>query len=174
MHGRSKVLSSKVLTLISLTSERPCQIWGRGLQEPPLSILALEPNLAQNSCSPERWHQFQLIWPFFRNFFSINPQKISESWNSTEKSLKMGEISKICDFWAISTCNTSKKRIFHIEFNFKQRKYDLLEKNMKKSNFFDFFFQNRYWPVVVDCNFFKFVVRNFKTKLLYVLERFWR
>ena len=77
----------------------------------------------------------------FQNFFSITPQKISENWNSTEKSLKMSEISKICDFWAISTCNTSKKRIFHIEFNFKQKKYDLFEKNMKKSNFFDFFFK---------------------------------
>ena len=26
-----------------------------------------------------------------------------------------------------------------MEFNFKQKKYDLFEKNMKKSNFFDFF-----------------------------------
>ena len=28
-----------------------------------------------------------------------------------------------------------KKRIFHIEFIFKQKKYDLFEKNAKKSNF---------------------------------------
>ena len=28
-----------------------------------------------------------------------------------------------------------------MEFNFKQKKYDLFEKNMKKSNFFDFFFK---------------------------------
>ena len=77
----------------------------------------------------------------FQNFFSITPKKISENWNSIEKSLKMSEISKICDFWAISTCNTSKKRIFHMEFNFKQKKYDLFEKNMKKSSFFDFFFK---------------------------------
>ena len=112
---------------------------GGGLQEPPLSILALEPNLAQKSCFPERCLQFQLIWPFFRIFFPSLPQKNSENWNSTEKSLKMVKIFKICNFWAISTCNTSKKRIFHIEFIFKQKKYDLLEKKAKNFNFSIFF-----------------------------------
>ena len=77
----------------------------------------------------------------FQNFFSITPPKISENWKSSEKLLKMGEIFKICNFWAISTCNTSKNRIFHIEFIFKQKKYDLFEKSEKKSNFFDFFFK---------------------------------
>ena len=58
------------LTLASVTSE-----WARqvcvcgGAPGAPLSILALEPNSAQKSCSPERWHQFQLIWSFFRIFF---------------------------------------------------------------------------------------------------------
>ena len=45
----------------------------------------------------------------------------------------MSEISKFCNFWAISTCNTSKKSIFHIELNFKQKKYDLFEEKLKKS-----------------------------------------
>ena len=77
----------------------------------------------------------------FQNFFSITPPKISENWKSSEKSLKMGEIFKICNFWAISTCNTSKKRIFHIEFIFKQKKYGLFEKKSKKFKFFQFFFK---------------------------------
>ena len=51
----------------------------------------------------------------------------------------MSENSKFCNFWAISTCNTSKESIFLIEFNFTQKKYDLFEKNLKKSNFSDFF-----------------------------------
>ena len=51
------------------------------------------------------------------------------------------KISKFCNFWAISTCNTSKESIFHIEFNFTQKKYDLFEKIWKKSNFSDFFFK---------------------------------
>ena len=53
----------------------------------------------------------------------------------------MSEISKFFNFWAISTCNTSKESIFHIEFNFKQKNYDLFEEKVKKSNFFDFFFK---------------------------------
>ena len=68
----------------------------------------------------------------FQNIFSITQQKISENWKSTDKSLKMSEIFKICTFWAISTCNTSKKTHFHIEFIFKQNKYDLFEKKEKK------------------------------------------
>ena len=69
----------------------------------------------------------------FQNFFSITPPNITENWKSSEKSLKMGEIFKICNFWAISTCNTSKKRIFPIEFIFKQKSLIYLEKS-------DFFF----------------------------------
>ena len=56
------------------------------------------------------------------------------------------------------------------KIQFKTKKYDLFEKNKKKSNFFDFFFQNGYWLVVFDCKFFKFLVRNFKTELLYALK----
>ena len=40
----------------------------------------------------------------------------------------MSENSKFGNFWAISMCNISKERIFHIEFNFKQKKFDLFEK----------------------------------------------
>ena len=53
----------------------------------------------------------------------------------------MSEISKFFNFWAISTCNTSKESIFHIEFNFKQKNYDLFEEKVKKSNFFNIFFK---------------------------------
>ena len=53
----------------------------------------------------------------------------------------MSEISKFCNFSAISICNTSKESIFHIEFNFKQKKYDLFQEKLKKSNFFNFFFK---------------------------------
>ena len=75
----------------------------------------------------------------FPNFFAITPPKISENWKSSEKSLKMGEIFKICNFWAISTCNTSKKHIFHIEFNFKQNKNNLFEKVRKNQIFWHLF-----------------------------------
>ena len=47
----------------------------------------------------------------------------------------MGENSKFCNFWAISTCYTSKESIFHIEFNFLLKDMICLKKNWKKSNF---------------------------------------
>ena len=47
----------------------------------------------------------------------------------------MSKNSKFCNFWAISTCNTSEESIFRIEFNFTQEKYDLFEKKWKKSQF---------------------------------------
>ena len=67
---------------------------------------------------------------FFQNILSITLQKINENWKYTEKLLKMSESLKSCNFWAISTCNTSKKCIFYIELNFKQKKYDLFFKNL--------------------------------------------
>ena len=112
---------------------------GGGWPPPPLSILALEQILAQKSCFPKSRDQLQLIWPVFRIFFSKNCKKIGENWKPTKKLLKMSENSKFCNFWAISTCNTSKESIFLIEFNFTQKKYDLFEKKLKKSNFSDFF-----------------------------------
>ena len=77
--------------------------------------------------------------PFWKIFSKIT-KKMGENWKSIKKWLNMSEISKFCNFWAISTCNTSKESIFHIEFNFKQKKYDLFQEKLKKSNFFIFFF----------------------------------
>ena len=68
----------------------------------------------------------------------------------------MSENSKFGNFWAISTCNTSKERIFHIEFNFIQKKYDLFEKNLKKSNFSDFFFKTDADHLSSSANFSNF------------------
>ena len=57
------------------------------------------------------------------------------------------KISKFCNFWAISTCNTSKESIFHIEFNFTQKKYDLFEK-IWKNQIFPIFFSK---PMLTTC-----------------------
>ena len=69
-----------LLSLISLTSERPCQDRGEGVLGAPLSILALEQIFAQKSCFPKSWHQFQFIWPLFRMFFP----KITKNWLKLE------------------------------------------------------------------------------------------
>ena len=117
-----------------------CDVWealpgaGGGSRSPPI-YLGSGAKFSPKIMFPWKVASIPTHLTLFQNFFSITPPKISENWKSSEKSLKMGEIFKICNFWAISTCNTSKKRIFHIEFNFKQKKYDLSEKNAKKIKF---------------------------------------
>ena len=147
--------------------------WGRGLLEPPI-YLGSGAKFSPKIMFPWKVASIPTHLTLFQNFFSITPPKISENWKSSEKSLKMGEIFKICNFWAISTCNTSKKRIFHIEFNFKQKKYDLFEKNAKKSNLKIFFFKNFSDQLSSIANFSNLWKKNFKTELLYFLERFWK
>ena len=120
-----------------MTSDRASQV-GWGLLEPPI-YLGSRAKFSPKLMFPWKVASIPTHLTLFQNFFSITPQKISKNWNSTEKSLKMSEISKICDFWAISTCNTSKKRIFHMEFNFKQKKYDPFEKIWKNQIFLIFF-----------------------------------
>ena len=51
----------------------------------------------------------------------------------------MSEISKFRNFWPTSTYYTSKESIFHVKFNFIQKKYDFMQKKLKKNNFSDFF-----------------------------------
>ena len=84
----------------------------------------------------------------------------------------MSEISKICNFWPTSTYYTSKESIFHVEFNFIEKKYDFMQEKLKINNFW-FFFQNQGWPIIFDQNFLKVVVTNFKSKLACTFERFW-
>ena len=84
-HFHIDLYSTFALTLIRLTSERPCQD-REGAPKAPLSNLALEQIFAQKSCFPKSWHQFQLIWPLFRIFFP----KI------TKKLAKIGNLSKNC------------------------------------------------------------------------------
>ena len=130
-----------LLTLSSATSERPCQVWGAGGGAPgaPPIYLGSGAKFSPKIMFPWKVPSIPTHLTLFQNFFSITPPKNSENWNSTEKLLKMVKIFKICNFWAISTCNTSKKRIFHIEFIFKQKKYGLFEKKAKNLNFFNFF-----------------------------------
>ena len=56
-----------------------------GLRKPPPpAILALEQIFAQKSCFPKGWHQFQLIWPLFGNFFQKSPKKSAKIENPSK------------------------------------------------------------------------------------------
>ena len=118
----------------------PCQDWG--VASAATSIYLGD---GTNFCSKFMFPQklasiLTYLAPFSESFF----QKIAkngENYKSIKKLLKMSENSKFCNFWAISSCNTSKESIFHIEFNFTQKKYDLFEEKIKKKKikFFQFF-----------------------------------
>ena len=108
----------------------------------------------------------------FQNFFSKITKKIGENSKSIKKLLKMSEISKFFNFWAISTCNTSKESIFHIEFNFKQKNYDLFEEKVKKSNFFDFFFKIDADHLSSNVIFSNLCQKNLKLSLPVLWKRF--
>ena len=71
------------LTLASVTSERARQVWGGAPGAPP-AILALEQNFAQKSCFPKGWHQLQLIWTLFGNFFQKSPKKSANIENPSK------------------------------------------------------------------------------------------
>ena len=77
------ILEALILTLIGLTSERPCQDRG-GLRKPPLSIFALEQIFAQKTCFPLSLHQFQLIWPLFGIFFQKSSKKLAKIENPSK------------------------------------------------------------------------------------------
>ena len=64
----------------------------------------------------------------FSEYCSKITQKSWQKLKTYQKLLKISKISKISNFWAISTCNTSRESIFHIEFNFKLKKYDFFVK----------------------------------------------
>ena len=91
---------------------------------------------------------------FFQSFFG-------ENWKLIKNLPEMREISKFCDFWAISTCNTSKESIFHIEFNFTQEKYDLFEKKLKKSHFY-FFLSKFLLTWCLQSQIFQICAKKFK------------
>ena len=80
--------------------------------------------------SQKSLHQFRPIWSLFSIFFQKSP-----------KNCKLTIYQKrpnICNFLSVLTCNTLKESSIHIEFEFRQKKYDLIEeqKLKKNSNYF--------------------------------------
>ena len=138
--GTSLARPLGLLTLISLMSERPCQVWGGGLQNPPPIYLGSRAKFSPKLMLAWKVASIPTHLTLFQNLFSITPQKISENWNSIEKSLKMSEISKICDFWAISTCNTWKNAFFTWNL-ISNKKSMICVKKYEKIKFFWFVFK---------------------------------
>ena len=95
--------------------------------------------MVKNTQKPRKMSENSNSFDLFLEIFSMYHQKNGENWKYPQKSESMSKHSKFCNNWAITTCYTSKESIFHIKFNFKQKKYDLFQEKLKKSNFFIFF-----------------------------------
>ncbi len=67
---------------------------------------------------------------------------------------------------------TSKERIFHVEFEFRQKEYGSLLKNLKKFEFFRFGVKNEADQVSSMADFSIFLQQTSKMALLGVVKRF--
>ena len=67
---------------------------------------------------------------------------------------------------------TSKERIFHVEFKFKQKPYGSLLENLKKVEFFRFWVKNEADQVFSMANFSIFLQQTSKMALPGVVKRF--
>ena len=131
-------------------------VWG--LLEPPIYL--------GSKFSPKimfSWKEasIQMHLNLLKNIFSITLPKISENWRSTEKLLTMSEIYKICNFWPILTCNTSKNKAFFHRIQFQTKKVSFIWKNVENPIFSIYFSKS-------------ILARNFKTEFIYTLEMFWK
>ena len=99
-------------------------------------------------------------------------KNIGKNWKSIKKLLWPSKISKICNYWAISTCNTSKEISFNIEFNFKQKKFDLLKEKLKKSKSFDFLLKISAGYLSLTARFSNLCLRIWKLSSLVLRKSF--
>ena len=68
---------------------------------------------------------------------------------------------------------TSKERIFHVEFNYMTKKYDLMVKNWKNFNFSIFFVKNKGDQVSSMANFSNFFITYFKNDFATSCQKVW-
>ena len=117
-------------------------VWG--LLEPPYLSWLWSKFWPKSHVSLIAGINFNSFGPFSEFIFKKS-QKHWQKLKNYQKLLKMSENSKFCNFWDISTCNTSKETIFLIEFNFTQKKYDLIQKNQFFLFEFEFDMKNAFF-----------------------------
>ena len=88
---------SNMLTLIRLTSKRPCQDREGAPGAPPI-YLGSGANFCSKIMFPQKLASIPTHLAPFQNIFSKNHKKIGKNWKSIKKLLKMSENSKICNF----------------------------------------------------------------------------
>ena len=114
------------------------QVWGGAPEAPPVYLSRLWTDF-QNSFV--WWKLLKIVIDFYSisNFLSfiVWPLEVAEVTKVSRVNIFYQKI-KFRNFWATSMLYTSKERIFHLEFKFKQNEYGLLLKYLKKFEFFRF------------------------------------
>ena len=135
---------------------------GGGLLEPPIYLSRLWSEF-QNSFV--WWKLVKILIDFYSigNFlsFTIWPLDVAKVTKVTHINIFKEKV-KFCNFCATSMLYTSKERIFHVEFKFKQKEYGSLLKNLKKFEFFRFWVKNEADQVSSMANFSNFFTTNLK------------
>ena len=149
------------LTLKRPTSGRPCQGRGGGLQEPPLSNLALERHRAPKTHFPKSWDHFQFIRAIFQIFFLQNAYQNCKITVIVLFEQKMRKIS-IFAIFELHQQYIHQKNAFSKWNSIMGRKNMICWKKNEKNWFFPVFDQKLCWPVGFNGKFFANGEKNFK------------
>ena len=150
------------LTLINMTSERLARHEGGAPGAPPIYLSRLWSDF-QNSFVWWKLVKIVIDFYFIGDFlpFTVWPLDVAEVTKVNRVNIFKQKI-KFRNFWATSMLYTSKERIFHVEFKFKQKKYDSFLKNLKKFGFFRFLGQNEADQESSMANFLNFLTTKLK------------
>ena len=139
-----------------------CQTWGGAPRAPPIYLSRLWSKF-QNSFV--WWKLVKILIDFYSigNFlsFTIWPLDVAKVTKVTHINIFKEKV-KFCNFCATSMLYTSKERIFHVEFKFKQKEYGSLLKKLKKFEFFRFWVKNEADQVSSMADFSNFFTTNLK------------
>ena len=112
----------------------------------------------------------------FDLFLEKNINNSAENWQKFEVYQKITKYQwnfQNLQFLSYFNMQYLKREHFYHRIQFHTEKVWFIWKKIEKIKFFRFFCQNRFWPLVFDRIFLKFVPKNFKTEFICALEGFW-
>ena len=146
-----------------MTSVRACQVWGGGSWSPPVYLSRLWSDF-QNSFV--WWKLVKIVIDFYSisNFLSfiVWPLEVAEVTKVSRVNFFQQKIQNF-QFLARNTWYTSNESWDYVEFKFTTKKYDLIEKNDKKSHFSHFCLENEADHFFSRANFSIFYNKDFKS-----------
>ena len=155
-----------------MTSERPSRYGGGAPRAPPIYLSRLWSDF-QNSFVWWKLVKIVIDFYFIGDFlpFTVWPLDIAEVTKVNRVNIFKQKI-KFRNFWATSMLYTSKERIFHVEFKFKQKSMIHYWKIWKNLNFSDFWVKTRLTRSLRWLISWIFWQQNWKMALPGVVKRF--